>query len=352
MKQDMATREAKLKAWLKTKLPQARDLSISPFERAPGGANNENYFFELRWRQNGVEKAEKLVFRCPPEHILLPVLDLKMQFRVTDCLQGSGLPVPKTFWFEEDKKVLGVPFFIMGRVDGQSPPEFYPSHHGQGFFYEATPAKRAELWWRAVVALAKMHSLDWQRLGLSFVGAPRGGTDALDRQIAYWEKVMGLADVNSVPVLMAGFDWVKKNRFVPKRTSLCMGDPRLGNMMYRGDQIVAVLDWDLAHIEPPEADLIWFVFVDYAMADAFKVPRLEGLPGMEETVKYYEGLTGRKAENLFYHQVFQALKMAVASAMGAKVFALRASGDTQDYPVVEVKDYWGTRKLVELLNLA
>ena len=35
------------------------------------------------------------------------------------CLQGSAVPVPKIYWLELNNKVLGAPFFVMGRVEGE-----------------------------------------------------------------------------------------------------------------------------------------------------------------------------------------------------------------------------------------
>ena len=346
---NLPAKEAKLKAWLRTKLPQAEDLSISPLQGQASGFSSETYFFELQWLQNGEKKVENLVLRQSPARFqLFPEYKLELQYRVMRHLEGSGVPVPKMYWFEEGKKVLGTPFFIMGKVEGEVCSDYPPGIHGHGLFYEATPERRRELWWRAVEVMAKIHSLDWKTLGLSFPGVPEGGTDAIDRQIAVMERWLEYGARESLPVLRAGFDWVKKNRFDPSRVCLCWGDPRPSNLIYRDDKVVAVLDWEMAHIGPPEFDLAYFLFCDEVSSQSTGIPRLQGLPGEKEIIRYYEGLTGRKVENFFYHQVFQALRWAVLLVLGAKNIAERGM---PGFPPDLATNNFGYRKLAELLEI-
>jgi len=84
--------------------------------------------------------------------------------------------------------VLGRPFYVMARVEGEVPPTSYPGHWGKGLFFDASLERRAVLWRRTIEVMAKLHSLDWKGLGLSFLGDPDPGGNPLDDEIAYWER--------------------------------------------------------------------------------------------------------------------------------------------------------------------
>jgi len=333
---ELEARQAKLQAWLETQLPQSRELSITPLHRASSGFSNETYSFDLHWREEGCERDLALVVRWPPaDSPIFPEYDMAMQFRVMQCLEKSGVPVPKVYWCEEDASVLGGPFYVMERVEGDIPSDLAPSYHGAGTLWETSPESRARPWWAAVDAIAEIHSVDWEPLGLSFLSVPSSGTDPLDRQIALYEGWLAWSTSEPTPVLRAGFEWVKRHRFEPRRTTLCWGDSKISNLVFRGDEVVAVLDWEMAHLGDPEADLAWFLVLDQETCDTYGVPRLAGLPGREETVHYYEQRMGRKVENLLYHEVFAALRSAVII-----------------FPPDFATDNSAVRKLVELLDRA
>src|SRR5262249_10864885 len=144
--------------------------------------------------------------------------------------------------------ILGSAFYVMNKTDGVIPSEV-PPYHAFGLCFDATPARRAALWWSGVETLARIHRLDWQRLGLSFLGEPGDGTRPLDRQLAYQERYLSWTRGNTPqPVLEAALTWLKRNRFAPERVALCWGDSRMPNMIFRNDQVAAVLDWEMAFI--------------------------------------------------------------------------------------------------------
>ena len=54
----------------------------------------------------------------------------------------TELPVPAVRWVEPDAAVLGEPFFVMERVDGDVPPDIPPYDMG-GWVLDATAEQRA-----------------------------------------------------------------------------------------------------------------------------------------------------------------------------------------------------------------
>ena len=226
-------------------------------------------------------------------------------------LQATSVPVPKVYWLEEDTGLLGTSFYVMSKIDGVIPPD-YPPYHSFGVYYDATPEQRARIWWGCLENLVRIHKLDWKALGLSFLGSPGGGTDPLDRQLNWWEGYMDWVlkeGGEPQPILRAALQWLKENRYVPDRVSLCWGDCRMGNTIYRRSDfaVLAILDWEMAYLGDPESELGWLILLDWVSSEGYGIPRLEGTPGREETIQRYEELTGWKVKHMFYQDVMAAL---------------------------------------------
>lgn len=346
---DVAEIQSNLGKWLQNKMPQAQDITISPLKRASAGFANETFFFDMSWKEGGKTKSEKLVLRWQPQDN--PVFldyDLGMQFHVQEQLQNTGVPVPKCYWLEMDASVLGSPFYIMGYLPGVTACEV-PPYHSAGLCCDMTPEQRAKMWWNAVEAIVNVHKLDWRSRDFSCLGIPKDSADALDRQLDYYERYLNWVRQEPQPILDKALEWLKENRFEPKRLTLCWGDSRLPNLLYNDDlNVVGVLDWEMASICDPESDLAWFFFLDWHHSTGYGYPRLEGFPDKEETIQRYEELTGWKVENLFYFDVLAAFKFGVVIAKIAQFMkATGAPSPTDDWEI----DNACTQRLAGLLDL-
>ena len=70
----------------------------------------------------------------------------------------------------------------------------------------------------------------------------------------------------------------------------------------------------MACIGDPESDLAWFAHIDWATSAGrpiAPIPRLEGMPGVDETIAHYEKVTGRKVENFHYYDVFATYRLTI-----------------------------------------
>ena len=349
---DLADMQSRLTTWLRSKMPQAQNLSISPLERSGGGLSNETYFFHLSWQEAGQSSMEKKVLRWQPKDFpVFPDYDLGKQFRIMGCLEKTDVPVPKVYWLEKNEDVLDSPFYIMDKIEGAIPCEV-PPYHSFGLYYDATQEQRAKMWWGTLEAMAKVHKLDWKSAGLSFLGIPKGGTGVLDQQIDYYENYLNWLKEDPQephPILEAALDWLKGNRYAPERVTLCWGDARMPNTIYGPDfEVKGVLDWEMAYLGDPESDLGWFFFLDWQHSDGYGIPRLEGSPQREETVQRYEELTGWKVKNLLYQDVLAAFRFGVIMAKIAKnMKAANVSAPTEDFE----RDNPCTQRLASLLDL-
>jgi aminoglycoside phosphotransferase (APT) family kinase protein len=309
---DAELKRGKLQTWLASKMPSAKDISISPLVKATSGQSSEIHFFDLHWREAGKEHVEKLIIRAEAMALrVFPVYDLGKEFHTMRCLEGSAVPVPKMYWLELDDRVLGAPFYVMGRVEGEiiDPQQF--GEESSGPLWKATPEGRGKIWRQAIEVMAKINTVDWERLGLTFFGVNKKGTDALDQQLTFYERMAEWAGVPK-PFTDRAFTWFKKNRFEPKHVSLCWGDARLGNMIYHNGEVAAAIDWDMTHIGPAEDDLAWLLAVELLTNESgLRGPRWEGTPEREEKIHLYESASGRKLEDFPYHEAFALLKLGI-----------------------------------------
>jgi aminoglycoside phosphotransferase (APT) family kinase protein len=231
-----------LLSYLRQHLPElsssldARDLSINPIS---GGQSNPTYFVTIGDRE--------LVLRKAPNGELLPGAHrVDREYRVMDALAGSGVPVPEMVRLEEDKNLLGAPFYLMERLHGQVFHESTLPDH--------TPQARLAIYDHKARVLANLHRVDVAEKGLEDYG--RKGP-FFSRQIHRWTKQWELSKTREIPEIDQLAKWLKENDDGDETSTLVHGDYRIGNLMLHPEapHIVGVLDWELSTLGHPLADL-------------------------------------------------------------------------------------------------
>ena len=110
----------RLAAYLGAQLPSAERVDIVNVRGMPAGASNDTVSFDARVTLEGKVFELPLVLRPErPDGILAPY-DVGRQFRVMRALSATAVPVPAVAWHEASAEVLGVPFFVMERVTGET----------------------------------------------------------------------------------------------------------------------------------------------------------------------------------------------------------------------------------------
>jgi aminoglycoside phosphotransferase (APT) family kinase protein len=83
-------------------------------------------------------------------------------------------------------------------------------------------------------------------------------------------------------------------------------------MLFGADgNVSGVIDWEMATLGPPEADLAWWLFFDDLFSTGMGVPRLAGLPDRAACIGIYEKALGRRVKNLDYYALLAAFRMAI-----------------------------------------
>jgi aminoglycoside phosphotransferase (APT) family kinase protein len=287
-------------------------LSVADLTEPPvRGQSNETLFFRLR-RGELDEAPERLVLKLtavtPPPHTI-PVAS---QCRLLTVLgDRTDVPVPTLRWCEPSPDVLGVPFFVMELVPGRAAPS-WPPMHSQGWIAELPEADRGVIWRRGVEAMAAVHRLDTRDLELDFLG-DNGTTDrAFHAALAQYSAQHDLwAGGNRNPVIDSALEWLGTQHIRDRHSRLCWGDARLGNLMFEGDTVSAVLDWEMAFLGSPESDLAWWLWADRFQSAGLDVERLSGIPSYDETIDLYQEISGIEVADLDVHDVFASVRAAV-----------------------------------------
>jgi aminoglycoside phosphotransferase (APT) family kinase protein len=342
-----------LRAWLRSRMPVSEELEVCDLRRPGAGESSDTQLFEARWREAGEERALDGVLRCAPRGPApFPSYDLAMQFEIMRTLgERTAVPVPEVIWLEEDPSILGAPFLVMRQVEGDAPLDF-PSYQGQGMYRDASPAVRAHMWRATVEAVAELHAQDWRGLGVARVPGARAGDDPARQQLDTWRDYLAWTceePGEQLAVFDEALAWLEARHVPSAHLSLCWGDAKLGNVLYRpgSRDIAAILDWEMSTIGDPEMDLASLHLSDLRAQDGADGAALEGTPSADELVRMYEKASGRSFRDFHYALVFATFWRG---AVQLKVMRqMRARG--VDIPDALFVDNFPVRTLCRLLRL-
>ncbi|HEY2750234.1 phosphotransferase family protein [Phenylobacterium sp.] len=287
---------ARLEQFLRETLGVDDPLEIEG--RALSGSSNITVFIRLG--------DVALVLRRPPPGELLPTAhDMMREAAFLKALAGTAVPVPQLIAKCEDRSVLGAPFYVMSRVDGivvqQEPPENLRD-----------PAALEAACGNVVDCLAALHSIEWSGLGLP--GRPHG---YLERQVARWQAQLALTpSASRLPRLEVVTAWVSAHVPEQRATTIVHGDYGLHNLILDRSEprVRAVLDWEMATLGDPIADLIWFlqgwgVATEPGVGNpANYLTTWPGAPSRSAMMDRYQAQTGRAVENELFYRVFSTWK--------------------------------------------
>ena len=352
-KRDLDAARSSLSGWMRRQLPGARDFELSELV-APqsSGFSNETLLCDARFTRDGRSQLERLVIRVQPTGFqVFPEYDMRLQFRTMQLLARTDVPVPRMFWIEEqDRSVLGAPFYVMGRVEGRVPSDS-PPYNASGWLTELPDAEVAAIWWGGIECLAKVARLDHRAAGFSFLERPELGHSALDQNLAYYRSYHDwAARGRAQPTADAAYAWLASKRPEGEPTGLVWGDARIGNILFDGTRPAAVLDWEMVTLGSPEVDLGWTLFLDRYHSIGVGVPRLPGFPSREASVERWEELAGHRVRHLHYYEVFAGYRFAVVMMRLAQQAGFYGGLDEQAVRALEV-DNPITRCLAALLEL-
>ncbi len=255
-------------------------------DRKPGGARKEAWYVDLEAADGSVVPCFLRYDRSNPTRTKDP-WTLHREATVYAALQDTAVPVPR---------VLGVHPVHQAMLSERLVGENWFSHIRDPEEQEATARD-------FMTKLAALHTLDAARLDLPAFPAVDSIRDAVRAELDEWEQVLAQRGGTPDPALVFSLRWLRRSMPDYDGTPvLVQGDTGPGNFMYADGRVVAIVDWELAHLGDPMDDIAWLSlratqepFTDFP-ARLHDYEALSGNVIDEDRVHYYQVMAETKLQ--------------------------------------------------------
>lgn len=236
----------RLQAFLSSQLG-ASSPEISGLKKASLGRSRENWLFDAVWQHGGKETREPLIIRRDPLGGLVET-ERATEFALLCALEKSSVPSPRARWLDANGTWLGRPSLIMHREVGSS--EYYVLNGDRPL------EVRVRLAEQLCDLLAEVHKVDWKGLGIGEI-LDDPGTWASLSELNRYEEILHRDQLEAYPELELAIQWLRATAPPSQATVLVHADFKPGNVLLEDTRIVALLDWELAHLGDPIEDVGW-----------------------------------------------------------------------------------------------
>lgn len=225
---------------LRARLARLLDAEIHGLRRLTGGASRETWSFDAVGSDGTVRE---LILRRDPPGVTVDTSrksGMLTEAMLFGAAYDAGVPVPVIRASgAADPDVLDAGFLVMDRLAGETIARKIQRD-------DEYAGGRANFVRDVGTALARLHAVPLEKVP---------GLEAYD-VLARYRTVLDELGYPS-PAFELGFRWLEANRPAGRPTVLVHGDFRLGNVIVGPEGLVAVLDWELAHLGDPMEDFGW-----------------------------------------------------------------------------------------------
>jgi aminoglycoside phosphotransferase (APT) family kinase protein len=288
-------------------------------ELISGGRSNLTFLLTDADRQ-------QVVLRRPPMGgVLATAHDMSREWRFMTALGPTAVPVPDVLATTAGPEPLGVPCYAMGYVEGVV-------LHSAPSAESLNQAARWAFATNLVDTMVALHAVDIDEVGLAGIGKR---DDYIGRQLRRWKRQWDQSGSTSIVEVDAAHDML--GRRIPEQTSATIvhGDFRPGNMICSpAGEVRAVLDWELAALGDPLADLAWLL-TSWVEADEWSGRAKEdappsvlpGFPARSWLLDRYEQRSGADVTSIDYYMGFCSWRSACIAAGVLARYETGAMGD-------------------------
>jgi aminoglycoside phosphotransferase (APT) family kinase protein len=316
---------AALSDYLSKNLPEgAGGIEIEQF---PHGHSNLVYLIRT-------DRREYVLRRPPLGRVAPKAHDMAREYRVLHAVHPHFPEAPQVFLLCDDPSVIGGAFFLMERRLGMVIRDSLPRQLAE---IPDCPRRVSEAF---IDCLVRLHSINVSDAGLGPLGRPEG---FVERQVRGWAERWNRAKTEDLPVVDQQemdriVQWLRDRLPPSGGVTLVHNDYKLDNVMLRSDgaRVAAVLDWEMATIGDPLADLgLTMCYWSWASVAAEDDPH-PATPGVTagpawytrgEFLERYAQQTGRDLAHIRYHEILGIFKLAVILQ---QIYYRFHQGQTQD----------------------
>lgn len=289
-----------------------KEVAVRELSRIPGGASRETYRFDAEIDGD----IRGMILRRDPVGSLIDT-DRNTEFLAYQSFHGD-VPVPEPLVLEPQGGTLERPFFIMSRIDGGLVPsvmnlEPYGEHAG---------AIGRELF----AILGRIARRDPATLPIRTCFRTPSPAECWREALDGWSAVIERDERHPQPIVRAAIRRLRRNPPRPaEKISVVHGDYRSGNFLHDGrGHILAVLDWEMAHLGDAVEDLAWCFDPLWGHFDG---SRVAGTIAEAEAIAIWERESGLRVDpaTLAWWKLFSAVKGCAIWATSAKEFMVAGS---------------------------
>lgn len=269
-----------VQGYLEQKFPLWKNLKVTGFNALYGGFSKKTLLVETEDNANG---QQSLVFRVeqPVQLLCYDGSDVAREYYMIKLMHRAGLPVAKPLWLEEDKGYLGGRFIVSGKCPGRV--------LGHSLGSEADlPAEVVD---EMLACMYRMHQItldpddEWTKKSHLREWLPH---KTITEATRYWVEVyipreIEQTGIRVTPDLLRCMKWLQGN--VPECDEppvVLHMDYAFNNLLFEGNKVSAILDWETSRLGDPVDDIIW------------TQNNLEKLITMPEFLDRYKAATGRQ----------------------------------------------------------
>lgn len=279
-------------------------VRLTAARQLTGGASRDSWAVDIEVEGGPEAGRHELVLRRDMGGLIQEeALTREQEFCLLEVAYHVGVLVPRPRWLCTDPAVLGVPFFLMDRLQGESV--------GRRILREPALAQARRLLPRQMgEQLARIHRIDWWAAGLGFLLYSRPGLSPAQTAVARAaEQLWRLGEAH--PALELALRWLQAHAPPYAATVLLHGDFRIGNLMVGPDGLRGIFDWEFSHAGDPAEDLAWPCVRSWRFGQ--DAQRLGGVGSPEEFFAAYEQAGGGPVDRsaVDYWEILGNLRWAV-----------------------------------------
>jgi aminoglycoside phosphotransferase (APT) family kinase protein len=274
-------------------------MHVKPFSE---GYSNLTYLIQIGdW--------EAVLRRPPFGQLPLKAHDMEREYRILEKLLPVFPLAPKPIIYCNDSAVMDKHFYVMekkvGVVLSSTIPDEYRAFAGYGKMVSEA----------VVRTLVELHSIDYQKAGLTNFGHPEG---YLQRQVYGWMKRYQNSKTHQIQEVEEIERWLTCHIPIPANPAIIHNDFKLNNIMlskHNPGTAAAVFDWELCTIGDPLSDLgsalAYWAEPGEADTGLTSVTVNPGFYSRREFLQNYTLKSGRDTSQIDFYLTFAFYKIGV-----------------------------------------
>jgi aminoglycoside phosphotransferase (APT) family kinase protein len=293
---------ARLSAYLGRHFDGSGPATVGQF---PSGHSNLTY--RVTWGDR------ELVLRRPPfGSQVKSAHDMGREYRVLSKLHEAYNVAPRVILYCDDRSVLDAPFYLMEPIRGiilrrELPPGLL-----------LAPVVARQISEAFLDNLVRLHSLDYNEIGLGDLGKPQG---YLERQVKGWIERYHNSATRDFPEVERISAWLTQHIPASNDATLIHNDYKYDNVVLDSNdvtKIVGVLDWEMCTLGDPLSDLGTSLAYWTDPSDPNELQEIHSgpttIPGTltrAQLAERYAQATGRGIDDMAFYLTFARFKVAV-----------------------------------------